>query len=587
MSGLFGTLNVGKSGMNVNQGAINTTSHNIANVDTEGYTRQRVKIVTNTPLVSTGTFPGQVGTGAKIDSINRIRDTFIDYSLRKETSSLETSNVKNDYLYQVENIFNEPSDTGIASQLDAFFDAFQELSKNASSSSVRTAAIQTTVALTDNINYTYSKLSEQQDNAKTQIKTAVVNANTIIDRIDNLNKQIINLTVSGQTPNDLMDQRDSLLDELSGYFEITVEQTEYNGINVKPADSTGMISSYLIDSTTGSKTQKFSYITDIQQDEKYPNLYNVTYYLNGDTSSEDNMRTIQIADLSDDQLKELQNGRILFANCDGEAVKADGNPIKNNTIVSAAKVQTFLPSSGKIAGYVEIQDTIQGYKDDLDKLAKSIAYTVNAIHSGKNDAADDKLPFFVNADVAKYDDDGNLLNLAETINAESEINASNITVNKELINDVMKIKTKPNDDKFDSTSDNNLDGSGDGERALAIATLKNTLIRIQDFGVTINSRSDLTMIDSMNVKSDNSGSAITNYYSELINKLGIQAQDADREVTNKELIVDELKNSKASISGVSLDEEMVNLIQFQHAYSANAKVISTVNDLLDVVLGLV
>lgn len=587
MSGLFGTLNVGKSGMNVNQGAINTTSHNIANVDTEGYTRQRVKIVTNTPLVSTGTFPGQVGTGAKIDSINRIRDTFIDYSLRKETSSLETSNVKNDYLYQVENIFNEPSDTGIASQLDAFFDAFQELSKNASSSSVRTAAIQTTVALTDNINYTYSKLSEQQDNAKTQIKTAVVNANAIIDRVDNLNKQIINLTVSGQTPNDLMDQRDSLLDELSGYFEITVEQTEYNGINVKPADSTGMISSYLIDSTTGSKTQKFSYITDIQQDEKYPNLYNVTYYLNGDTSSEDNMRTIQIADLSDDQLKELQNGRILFANCDGEAVKADGNPIKNNTIVSAAKVQTFLPSSGKIAGYVEIQDTIQGYKDDLDKLAKSIAYTVNAIHSGKNDAADDKLPFFVNADVAKYDDDGNLLNLAETINAESEINASNITVNKELINDVMKIKTKPNDDKFDSTSDNNLDGSGDGERALAIATLKNTLIRIQDFGVTINSRSDLTMIDSMNVKSDNSGSAITNYYSELINKLGIQAQDADREVTNKELIVDELENSKASISGVSLDEEMVNLIQFQHAYSANAKVISTVNDLLDVVLGLV
>lgn len=587
MSGLFGTLNVGKSGMNVNQGAINTTSHNIANVDTDGYTRQRVKVVTNTPLVSTGTFPGQIGTGAKIDSINRIRDTFIDYSLRKETSSLETSNVKNDYLYQVENIFNEPSDTGIASQLDAFFDAFQELSKNASSSSVRTAAIQTTVALTDNINYTYSKLSEQQANARTQIKTAVVNANAIIDRVDDLNKQIINLTVSGQTPNDLMDQRDSLLDELSGYFEISVEHTEYNGINVKPADSTGMVDSYLVNSETGSKTQKFSYITDIQQDDKYPNLHNITYYLNGDTSSEDNMRTIQVADLSDDQLKELENGRILFANSYGEAVKADGNPIKNNTIVSAAKVQTFVPSSGKIAGYVEIQDTIQGYKDDLDKLAKSIAYTVNAIHSGKNDAADDKLPFFVNADVAKYDEDGNLLNLAETINAESEINASNITVNKELINDVMKIKTKPNDDKFDSTSDNDIDGSGDGERALAIATLKNTLIRIQDFGVTINSRKDLTMIDSMNIKSDNSGAAITNYYSELINKLGIQAQDADREVTNKELIVDELENSRASISGVSLDEEMVNLIQFQHAYSANAKVISTVNDLLDVVLNLV
>ena len=587
MSGLFGTLNVGKSGMNVNQGAINTTSHNIANVDTDGYTRQRVKVVTNTPLVSTGTFPGQIGTGAKIDSINRIRDTFIDYSLRKETSSLETSNVKNDYLYQVENIFNEPSDTGIASQLDAFFDAFQELSKNASSSSVRTAAIQTTIALTDNINYTYSKLSEQQANARTQIKTAVVNANAIIDRVDDLNKQIINLTVSGQTPNDLMDQRDSLLDELSGYFEISVEHTEYNGINVKPADSTGMVDSYLVNSETGSKTQKFSYITDIQQDDKYPNLHNITYYLNGDTSSEDNMRTIQVADLSDDQLKELQNGRILFANSYGEAVKADGNPIKNNTIVSAAKVQTFVPSSGKITGYVEIQDTIQGYKDDLDKLAKSIAYTVNAIHSGKNDAVDDKLPFFVNKDVAKYDENGNLLNIAETINAESEINASNITVNKELINDVMKIKTKTNDDKFDSTSDNDLDGSGDGARALAIATLKNTLIKIQDFGVTINSRSDLTMIDSMNIKSDNSGSSITNYYGELINKLGIQAQDADREVTNKELIVDELENSKASISGVSLDEEMVNLIQFQHAYSANAKVISTVNDLLDVVLNLV
>ena len=92
---------------------------------------------------------GQVGTGSQVQAIERVRDGFLDYQLRGANSSLGSSDIRSNFLYEVENIFNEPSDTGISTLMGKFFDSFQELSKQPNSSNARTVTVQQTLALTE------------------------------------------------------------------------------------------------------------------------------------------------------------------------------------------------------------------------------------------------------------------------------------------------------------------------------------------------------------------------------------------------------------------------------------------------------
>ena len=177
--------------------------------------------------------------------------------------------------------------------------------------------------------------------------------------------------------------------------------------------------------------------------------------------------------------------------------------------------------------------------------------------------------------------------------AEEEITAKNISINKEILEDVMKIKTKTHDDLYKYTNENIMDGDSDGARALSIAKLRDSLIRIQDINESVNSRSDMfdknkggnsLTNNGLNVESSTSGMKIDSYFKDTIDRLGVQAQEAQRMVTNQEDLLYSIEESRASVSGVSLDEEMANLVQFQHAYNANAKIIATVDELLEVII---
>ena len=157
----------------------------------------------------------------------------------------------------------------------------------------------------------------------------------------------------------------------------------------------------------------------------------------------------------------------------------------------------------------------------------------------------------------------------------------------------MKIKTKTHDDLFPYTHENNMDGDSDGSRALAIAQLRDSLIRIQDINETVISRKDMfdknkggnSLINNgLKIENSTSGMKMDSYFKDTIDRLGVQAQEAQRMVTNQEDLLYSIEESRASVSGVSLDEEMANLVQFQHAYNANAKIISTVDELLEVII---
>ena len=590
MSGLFSTFNTARSGINVAQATIDVTSHNISNANTTGYSRQRAEIVTARP--SSNARYGQIGTGAQVEAIERVRDTFLDYKVRGASSALGEANVRNDVLYEVETIFNEPSETGIDKLLSNFFDSFQELSKKPYSSNTRTVVAQQTLTLTDAINDTYTKLEKLQENSQALLKINAVDINSMLDQIDALNKEIKMVSASGERANDLMDKRDYLLDELSYKFNITVSKNQYDGINVSATDSNGMISSVMVSSDGTNQSSRISYISDIKEDPHNLGVHIISYCKLGDSNSSENIQTIRVVGLSEEELNEINVNRLIWADSEGNAVNGDGVVIKNDEIVDSTQLKLFIPTSGEVKGNISAQQDVEDQLDKLDKLAQAIAYAVNAVHSGMNSSINpggspdmDYVPFFVNSDVALYNGNNELRNLQDTLKAENKITGKNITINKEILEDVMKIKTKRNDCSFAYTSDNDIDGEGDGARALAISELRNSLINIQDIGTTINSRDDLNLSNyGMTISPSGTGTTIDGYYKDIIGKLGVKAQEAARQVSTQEISLNELEDSRLSISGVSLDEEMANLIAYQHAYSANAKMVSTLDELLDVVI---
>ncbi|MGL4773759.1 MAG: flagellar hook-associated protein FlgK [Clostridium sp.] len=598
MSGLFSTFNVAKRGIGVSQYNIDVTSHNINNANTPGYSRQRAKIVTSRPQSVPGGV-GQLGTGAQVQAIERIRDSHLDYQIRNETSTIGKYDVKNKFLYEVETIFNEPSDTGISTLLGKFFDSFQELSKQPNSSNARTVVAQQAAALCDALNATATQLEKLKTNTQDMLRADVKDMNSLLDQISQLNKEIASVESSGQAPNDLLDRRDMLLDELSYKFNIQIDNKQFGTIEVKPGDPMGMKVNNLV-TQDGSEEMRFSYISSIEEDPSDPNLHIITYYKNGDMESDKNKQTIKVAGLTPTQVNDLQANRILWANSNGQAVKPDGYPIKDGDIIHAQELMMLTPTTGTVAGNVAVQKDIQSYMDQLDRIAMSMAWSVNAIHSGMPDSINpggqpdkDYMPFFVNKDISQYNGSNQLRNLDETLFAEDKISAKNISINMEILEDPMKIKTKTNDCNYAYTTENTVDGEGDGARALAIAQLRDSLLMVQNFGVTITSRSDMFDLskggttlsnNGMKIENSNSGIKIDGYFKDTIDRLGVQAQEAKRMVENQENLLGNLESTKDSISGVSLDEEMANLIQFQHAYNANAKLISTIDELLDVIV---
>jgi flagellar hook-associated protein 1 len=598
MSGLFSTFNVAKRGMYVHQKAIDVTAHNIANANTEGYSRQRVRIETTRPAempsINNAMGPGQLGTGSHITAIERIRDFFLDYQVRNETSTYGHYSAREKFLHEIESIFNEPSDTGISTLIGKFFDSWQQLSKQPHSSNARTIVAQQSSALANELNHTYNQMVKLKENVQSVTRNAVFEVGNLLTQINQLNEQIIGVKVAGNMPNDLMDRRDLLLDELSSKFNITVDRRNFEGVDVNTADINGAGIPQIIKSGEAGAIKKLSYINSIEKDPADPSgtTYKITYYKLGNMASEDNKVTMVVTGLDEQKVKELEQCRVIWADAEGNAIKTDGSAVGSEPI-EFSELNMFQPASGELKGYMSVAKDIDSYMDQLNRLAKALAFSVNAVHSGKTNAEDDGIPFFVNSSSAVYDSNNRVTNLKDLLLFESEINAGNIAVNKEILYDVMKIKTRTNDDKFSYADENNIDGETDGERALAIARLRNTLMKIQDIGFTVYERQDLfdsakggnqLRNNGLEIVGNINGMKIDNYFKDTIDRLGVHAQEAKRMIKNQESLLQSFEETRLSISGVSLDEEMANLVQFQHAYQANAKMIATIDELLDVVV---
>lgn len=426
MAGLLGTLNTAKSGMNVSQVAIQTTSHNISNINTPGYSRQKVSQTASNaysyPGMNSSFTAGQMGTGAQINDVTRIRNSFYDYQFRSESHEYGNTSIKYDYFKNIESIFNEPSDSAISSSLNSFFNSWNELSKDPENAGVKSIVVENAKYLSNSINNAFGKLESLEESLKSQQDYIMDEINSMLSQIEELDKNIKVVQGTGKSPNDMMDQRDSLLDDLSFKLNIT--------------------------------------------DKDMQNTLKEVYDKNGKVTLED-----------------LEN--------------------------SGVKI------SGELEGTTSMLNEIEGYKESLTTLSNTIIDSVNTAYKSGDDTKPD---IFVK-------EDGKL-----------------ISINKEITEDLNSFKI-------------------DADTALNLYNLKTEKVTINGKDMTINT-----------------------FYNNVIQGLGQSSAAVIRDESNQSKLLSNIDSSRSSVSGVSLDEEMISLVQLQHAYNANAKVMSTIDSLLDVVV---
>lgn len=604
MSGLFSTFNIVKRGMMAQQTALHVVSHNVANADTEGYSVQRADLKTSEPFgmpsLSSAGSVGQLGTGVLVSSITRARDIFLDGQIRKELSTVNNYEAREQFLSEIETIFMEPSDTGLSTNLSKFWDAWNQLAMNPESSTARTLVVENGEDLATTIKHTYEQLSDMEVNANDLVKNQIFETNSILQQISDVNEQIKSVVITGMQPNDLLDRRDVLLNQLSERFSFDTVDTDFQGIEIIPKTD-GVSLGSIVDDATVNHT--ISYVAGWSIFEATPGDYKLklNLYAEGDS---DKLVNIDL-DFGDDQAL-IESVANVVKDGSGNIINVTG--LKTHSIFSSHYDGTAIPpltitqgalfKDGSLNGYEAIKTDIEDYKSRLNKLTRALAVTVNTIHSNNSDAtgtvlAGNNMNFFVSSD-ENNDYVNNPMSavsiISELENGIKDEPAKYIQVNKRFADDVSALDSG----KYDNNDGTDDSGDGNGERAQLIGSLRNIRVNIQgitrasflndNFSITTTISPGTIDLTQKPITSKNDGFTVDSYFKDAISKLGVDSDQAQRMVKNQGALLAQLETRRESTSGVSLDEEMTNMIQFQRSYEANAKMISVIDQLLDVVV---
>lgn len=227
----FAGLNIGRTGVSAAQRGVEAAGHNASNVNTPGFTRQRVNFAAAVPsMTSTGLSlsGGMVGTGVTVQSISRLRDSFLDSSWRAQAAVAADAAATADILGRVENLIGTVT-SGLPKMANQFFASWSDLSINPSDPAARQAVLSAGEVVARELSTIASQLNQIGPDSTSKAVDLVTEANALIEHVARLNVEIANATSMNQSPNDLLDSRDQLIDQLSGLIGARVGAVEDNG----------------------------------------------------------------------------------------------------------------------------------------------------------------------------------------------------------------------------------------------------------------------------------------------------------------------------------------------------------------------
>lgn len=613
----FAGFEIGKRSLQVQSQAINTAGHNISNADTEGYSRQRVQQTSmdalDRPDLSRAERPGQLGQGVTVEQITRLKDNLLESRIVAQSNKEAYWDTRENYLTMLEQIYNEPDDVSVRTNMDKFWQAWQELSLSPESIPVRRAVVTRGETLTAAVRDRYNRLDDIARMADSEIIANVDKINSLSHKVAELNKEIVRSRAMGDNPNDMLDKRDLLIGKLSQLVNVTTSERDsdefmvhvdgkvliqggtYRTFETRPQVENSGLSQViwsdtqevgvfeggtlaaLLDIRDGdirSEKQDLNTLTmnfmDLVNDVhrngigannatgldffvEQPFVANAlgNYDANGDgefdTSYIFRMSGTNALDASQQVGLEgtitisgkTQNVEVPYAPTD--TVRDIVERINN----SDAEVKAYLDSNNRLvlkatpAMEMENPDFVIRHVEDSSHFLVGYAGILTA--PGAEGAFDYATADAVNAVAGEY-------SVAPVLNP-----AGYIAVNEQVSADVLSVAAGfPNS--------NGVRNAGDGTVAFAIASIRNNPVMI------------------------GKSHTFDEYFADSVTNIGLKAEQAEISLMSQNTIMADLRNMRDSISGVNIDEELADILKFQHGYNAAARYITVVDELLDTII---
>lgn len=511
MNSSFFGLNIGTQALFTARTALDVTAHNISNATTDGYSRQVVKQRASTPL-PLGTGKGMVGTGSEVYDIVRVRDSYLDLKYWNESKTLGEYSVKRTQLSLIEGIFNEPSDEGFNAIMNEFFNSFQEVADHPESMEARTGLREQAITFTRFFNDAATRLKEYQKDINFEIGTCVQQINTIAQKIQSLNREIYRYEQYGNTANDLRDQRDLLVDELSRIVNVEAKEIE-------------------VPSSTGNIEKRFMVSLNGQNLVNHLNYHQLEVRVREDKNNPDDVENLYDIywgsglkfEMADPNLSGELKGYLDIRDGNNNSGEMDYKGIPHYMNRLNEFVRTFARAFN------------EGKKLDGEKI-EGIDGHVNGF--GSNGESGNYFFAYKNADGSIQDMEGADYSL---------LTAANFTLSTDIDN-VRNIA---------AAKEKNL--SGDGRMMQELFSIKN---------------------NREVFKQGTPGS----YMESIIGELGVNTKQSIMVEEMQTNISKVVENQRLSVSGVSSNEEMANLIKYNQAYNMAAKMISVMDEIYDVTI---
>lgn len=677
MSISFFGLDTALSGLFANQKALEVTGHNVSNLGTPGFSRQSA-IMASAATRSYGN-NWVVEMGCDVQEIRQIRHIFNDNIFRTESNALGYWESRYKAVTDLESILGEPMKQGFQVAMNNFWDSFQELSKAPESLTIRALVKQRADSLANYLNHVGSQIDKLQSDLNNEIKLKIDEVNTITQKIAKLNVDIMSAVAAGNSPNDYLDQRNYLVDQLSKLVKCETWYTQEGSMDVL-LDGYYLVSKGRSTNLVAEPNGEYSHFYTPKLYDPNGNididvgqgiikgLLEARGEVNGAKDSYDNgspntTADVTIAvDISDTSASYLANvkdqvealakdlekrglnynlrlvlfggsgavtnvnyGRDAAALCSAIPDTPDaGNSNNFADVINAVNSNSYGKDVNKYLMVftnesldgdettTDSDDTAQ-YLNTLKKLGMTVSIATNPIYHDQGNAGEAGWGFFAEQtggklyDIGTADYKGLMEQISKDINGDVNMKMSTVPDNLNIISSVKRqlnalINIMAREINYLHLSGKTLTGADGGlffEAANSTMPIQMGNIKVNDAlkdvnyiaASTIDANGDNTIALAIaNLRNaelmtgNNKVLSLDTYYQNLIMDVGNKGNEAAGMMESYQLLVQQADAMRQSIMGVSLDEEMTNMIKFKYAYNANSKVIDVVNQMLETII---
>ncbi len=602
MASTFYGLQIAYSGLNAYQAALNTTGHNISNVETKGYCRQYINQTAADPL-RTYTSAGMQGGGVTVTGIDQMRDIYYDYKYWDNSAKLGETSVQYYYSLQIENYFkgsvvsdeNAKVSDDFSAMFTNLFKTLEEVKKSPSDTSFRNQFISTAQSFAEYFNTTYTNLQRLQEDCNLEIKARVSKINAISEQLASLNKQINVIESNGSKANDLRDKRALLIDELSAIVPTEIEEipivdsnnpdrntglntynvriagqtlvsgTDYNTLLIKPRDAKSGVNQtdvqglYDLEWSNGlefsaSNAQmggELKALFDIRDGNNKENFQGSieavdqtarTFTISAN-SVPDAYKSVYGINIPEQGIITVNNVKLAY---DSFTFNEDGSYTFHLAEESGGITPSLVGAKATVGESIDYMG-IPYYMSQLNEFVRKFAETFNNIHEGNEDLNGNTVGYFFSGIDSV---DGTELQFDEKVGSGTDsyyrLTAANFTVKDEYLKDSSRLAT-----------------TGIVSEGVEQVDVLEKLVAIKDIPNFYN------------------GGTAGEFLECILTDIALDTQTAKILSSNYEEISKMIEQQRLSISGVDNDEEALNLVKYQNAYNLSAKMMSIMTEVYD------